>query len=272
MATTVVIFSKDRPWQLSEYLRTFYKHCSGIYNFVVLWKSDKYREQYLDVIKHYSDSKYNAKFIEESEFYKDITNILNNIEYPYTMFGVDDVLWYDYFDIFDGERTLEQYPDIHVYSYRLHTNIKFCQPANVFNTIPTFEAIKYGYSYNRSYGGGDFNYPFEVSASLYRTSDIKNIIVNLDKFNNPNELEDRLQFSTLHPQYHRNAFNGRRVCSTITINRVQEQYKNPTYDAGVSLDIINNWFGHYQFDTSKYATELFDRIHIGDFFVRQITN
>ncbi|EKX45596.1 hypothetical protein GUITHDRAFT_138820 [Guillardia theta CCMP2712] len=89
-SVSVVVFSKSRPFQLSEYLRTLVKHAAGVeLDITVLVKvEEEYREGYEQVQRAHP----RAKFVEEESFEQQLRGILHGARSS-VMFGVDDVLF-----------------------------------------------------------------------------------------------------------------------------------------------------------------------------------
>ena len=98
----VIVFSKDRPWQLSEYIRTFQKYCLGDFQIYVIYKASK--PEFDTAYQHLIKSNETVEFVREDDS-MDFNTCLNMIineysEAPNIMFGVDDVIFYKEFSLF----------------------------------------------------------------------------------------------------------------------------------------------------------------------------
>ena len=120
----IICFSKDRPFQLSQFLSSAYAHLkcddekiSFIVNVLYTFTdkegdntSESYKESYDHVIKSYP----NVNFIKEKnreDFSLQLEQMVNNTfgainKNIYIIFAVDDVLFYQ--DIFLEEKTKEE--------------------------------------------------------------------------------------------------------------------------------------------------------------------
>lgn len=275
--TDVVVFSKDRPWQLSEYIRTFQTYCAGDFQIYVIYRPTA--PQYDAAYQHLIKTNPTVEFVREDDS-MDFNTCLNMIINEYSdgnhiMFGVDDVIFYNKFSLFAAEKALS-YDYAFSYSLRLHPGITYCQPADLKNHIPPLlDHSEFDFSYNRSKGTVDWNYPWELSASVYKKSTVKDIIEQIhktfgfDATGNPNRLEANGSIiagrdgSTL-----TNFCQKKAVCSTITVNRVQEEYKNTVMNEQTTKQLLEYYWKNNQFSDISYAEKKYDSIHIGDFIIR----
>lgn len=271
----LIVFSKDRPWQLSEYLRTFLHFCHDQWKVrinVIYTASDPETDGlYQIVVNRYAG----VNFIRESPTCTFMTAVsaLVNLTDNYIMFGVDDLVWYDDFTIEPITQILDSRPDIFGYSFRLHPGISYCQPANREEKCPEYKKVfvgrdMIGLEYHCSSPDVDFCYPFEVSSSIYRAKDVRtllSVIMNWRKVTTPNDLES-IPYELRIVPVGLNLMSPHPLCSVVTINRVQELYPNTVYDCGKTLNEVNqNLKNHIKFDTDWYRESApKDRIHIGD--------
>lgn len=184
----IIIFSKDRPLQLDLCIQTLNRNCFGrLPKIDVIYKatSEEYAMAYKTCTDMYFDCDIN--FIPETDFQQNFLNSLNDTDF--VMLVVDDTIFCRRFDI---DKICDAITNSVLlgFSLRLGRNINYCYPYSCHQSQPVFynithEFLKYYWS-NCSY---DFGYPMEVSSSIYPTKTIKMILED-QKFNNPNELED----------------------------------------------------------------------------------
>lgn len=275
---SVIVFSKDRPFQLKEYLRSFKLFANGEYYITVIWTASeqKYEYAYKDLIAKNAGVSW-AKESDFGGFAQTLIHVLNNVKSDYIQFGVDDVLWYRNFDLDKGCYILESTSSFG-HSYRLAPNITYCQPAGKDNKMPVFLPGENGSEfkfYGRD-GDGDFNYYFELCGTLYRTVSIKQLVhIILQNFGpegikSPNYLEANGSLIVQSPSIAlwSTCQSITPVCSVITINRVQSTHLNPILNEISLDDLLEKYWAGSQFDLEKYARESYNSIHIGDFFLK----
>lgn len=152
---TNIIFSKDRGLQLDALLRSLEQHSSDLFDNVVIYThtNEKYRKGYNIIKKRHRDT----KFVFERDLKKDILKHMDN---GLISFMVDDMIMFK-------ECSLNQYPMLPIeecFSLRLGNNVVYPH----------------------------INYPLSLDGHIYGTDDIKPLIESIE-FNNPNELESKLQ-------------------------------------------------------------------------------
>ena len=272
---SVIVFSKNRAWQLSEYLRTLYKYLEETVDLkiYVIYKADSiFRPSYSALRSTYI----NVIFIEETDFKSDLLFVINNIKTEFCLFGVDDVLFYRKFNLIDACDLLQMDYNIVSYSLRLNPNITYCQPANTYFTPPTlYTSDKQYMEWRWLTAAGDWNYPWEVSASLYRLCNIKDLVKYLvkncpEKLQHPNTFEamGAIIAPLLFCQQASSCCQNKAVCSTITINRVQDLYPNTIYEEK-SIEYLDTLFWERkEYNEEYYRNKVFNSIHIGDFVLK----
>lgn len=279
-AYSVIVFSKDRPWQLQQYLRSFHKFAQTTkkVEIFVIWaaSNDEYASRYQKII---SDNEAPHPLMwRETSFANDLDTILSIANGQFLIWGVDDVLFYRPFDLDVAAAILDRDESVLSFAMRMSPAINYCQPAHMGSEPPLFEPIGDNLiKYNRITANGlEAKYGWEVSASMYRTQDVKETLHCLRQafpqnyYSHPNLLE--MQGATL-------VLKGlwadkpwticplQQVCSTITINRVQEVCPN-TVAADIPAELLLKYFDdNRNYNYEKYAQEHFNQIHIGNFYV-----
>lgn len=262
--TICLIFSKDRPMQLSATLDTI-KHRMKDLNFVdvcILYKCSTKR---YEVAYRKLKQKYDCKFINEKKngFYLTCLQLLNSICYDYILFFTDDTILFDNVYIQDITRTLNKHPTAIGFSLRLGENTNFCymkdQPQKIGNSkriINDIHKDKIIYEWTNS--THDFGYPLELSSSLYRRCFAFHLIRNLD-FKDPNTMEFKMDahkhlFSSLSP--HLISFKTSKAVS-IPANLTQQSYHNK--HVGKKEFSINNLLKLFE-KNRKIDISIFEKI------------
>ena len=223
-----LIFSKNRPLQLDLLLNSFHLNCiqpdsTDIY--VVYTYDKKYKESYNQLIKEQEEKqRNNIEFIDEKgyiSFDASFAPHLLNKKYEYIMFLVDDNIFTNKFDLSQIKSLLEYNLDAVGFSLRLGKNTKNCYPLKKEQEIPkavgnnyviNFSSLNdlmnkgflpgidfYVFAFDWTKSQLDFNYPLEVSSSIYRIKDLF-FLLRDSKYKNPNELEAQL-YANLHYFY-----------------------------------------------------------------------
>ncbi len=197
-----LIFSKDRPLQLDGTLRSFKRHCrdaNGVTVRVLYTTStSRNRALYRQLMREHPE----IHFVEEFDFRRD-TNFLLTL-HEFVLFLVDDCLFVGDFSLTDCAAALRSHPDAIGVSLRLGRNTTYCysmdKPQGVPALKPASESLL---AFRWPDADYDFGYPLEVSSSLYRAADVRELLAQTP-FRNPNTLEAELanragQFCVSHP-------------------------------------------------------------------------
>jgi len=187
---TGLVFSKDRAMQLDATLRSFFACCqdaSEIALSVLCAASDKFHR---DLYKQLSREYPQVRFFEEQNFRSDVLAAIKGS--TEVLFLVDDNLFTQPFSITSARDALRQNADALGVSLRLGANTTYCYPVDRAQRVPVLTKLGSGLvKFSWTSAELDFNYPLEVSSSLFRTAEIGALCTQLD-FNNPNTLEARL--------------------------------------------------------------------------------
>jgi hypothetical protein len=256
--TAVVAFSKDRPLQLDFGLFTFFDHCEdySLCDKFVLYKvsDDRYRKAYNKVIQNYP----HMNWVEENDFSKNLYDIIKN--YKYVLFLVDDNIFIGDFEIKEITSLLEKAPTFLGFSLRLGKNVNYCYSLNQSSTLPFFAQANEGMFQNILFyswlnADPDFNYPLELSSSIYRVRDVIDIIRD-PRSNNPNNLEWNMYlnlyfYANSHPFL---ACYEQSVAFCNPINKVQEINRNRYSNLKdySPLALLEKFEEGYMIDESKF--------------------
>ncbi len=181
-----LIFSKDRAMQLDATLRSLQFHCSDLCSIqlTVLYKASTlaHQEQYHTLIAEHPL----VEFIREIDFKSQVCAILKN--YDFVLFLVDDNLFVRAFSLEQIVAAMKRSNDILGFSLRLGQNTVYCYPARTSQQLPEFTQHDGLLKFDWTISELDFAYPLEVSSTLYRVSDLLELLAQLP-FSNPNTLE-----------------------------------------------------------------------------------
>jgi len=135
--------------------------------------------------------------------------------------------------------------------------------------------------YNRFDGTQDWNYPFELCATILRKDDVVSILEMIEQLygregiSHPNKLEvsgARLFAQKKHPKHNQMYCTclTKPILSVITVNRVQDVCPNPIFNT-VELETLDTFFWEEkEFDLDYYRenSTKFNAVHIGDFVLK----
>lgn len=236
--STVIVFSKDRPMQLHGYLESIIR-ASGC-------REEQIYVLYKEVPPICYDKVINCfpqvKWIPEENFGMQVQDLVEKAD-DYIVFGCDDVIFTDRFDLQKMETYLDENERIFGFSLRLGQNIK-----------PTPKKIKSAgqiRSWIWTDNTGHYGYPWELDCTMYRKKDVLGILQQIGKVGSPNYLESI-------PEENRAAYvkrpgmasyTGDSKAMVITVNRVQDTHPNQVDDSKAT-DVIS-LFIRYQYEGRK---------------------
>eukprot|EP01133_Synstelium_polycarpum_P004318 gene4318-5042_t len=266
----VICFSKDRAFQLQEYLISFHRFNQSVADFPVhitvlyTFSKDTYGASYALVASAYP----NVTFIKEDNFATQLKSLVDTLAYSHTVFAVDDILYYTPFNLAAYCHALTAHPDALGFYIKLHPSITYCHTADEKITVPTSltphnyeHPTRPYYKWTRSEAKRDWNYPFDLCSTVYRTSTVQTIVNAIVKYfgakvgtGHPNRFETHGNRVIIQKQYDNMPAclcESEPVMSMITINRVQDIYINPVYqsnspDTDLTLDQLDQFIGTSQ--------------------------
>ncbi len=193
MNCLVMIFSRNRAFQLDATLRSFLLHCHDaeltkvrvLFTTTDALHTSQYEKMNLEYNKHPF-----IRFVCEQDFRSDVLTMVARFDHVF--FLVDDTIFVREFSIQKTVDAFSRQPDALACSFRLGRNTTYSYMSNAEQSLPSFtqenfELLKYSWSDAQH----DFGYPLELSSSIYRVSDIYEVIAQLP-FSNPNTLEGQL--------------------------------------------------------------------------------
>lgn len=214
-----ILFSKNRAMQVDATLLSFFLHCQDPENaaITVLYacSTEQHYRQYIQLAQEWSDHK-QIIFIKEKAFRQDFLKILSSfqnnlftlfmqsnhrvvrviqrfIPFPHSdakiMFLVDDTIFTSAFRLSEICNAMTSNPDSLGFSLRLGRNIKYSYMLDKPESQPNFDSLTENLlKFRWTDADMDFNYPLEVSSSVYRLTDVLTALKG-GLFSNPNFLE-----------------------------------------------------------------------------------
>ena len=166
-----LIFSKDRASQLLALLESLERHCLDITSIdtcvLYLVTTEQHERQY----KQLEETHDWVKFQREKNIESDILSLLQDTEH--VTFFTDDSICIRDFRIKEVAEMLQAQQDSIGFSLRLGRNITYSYPHSCSQDKVDFEEIAANIlKINWTKYKCDFGYPMELSSSVYRTSEI----------------------------------------------------------------------------------------------------
>ena len=267
----VIIFSKDRPWQLGELLRTMIKH-ADFNNIHVLMKVQSTYEENYNVIKNRFGNRVNFHS-EDSGFKDSFFKILDLCPRAFA-FMVDDVVFYNKFSSQNAIDIMERLPIIS-YQFKMNHSYSRCQTAGKKQKLPSsLEKVEDHWIWKDNDGTWDWNYPFDLTGSIYIKKDIDYILNKISQMDirNPNDLEiagAEIFAEKGIPFFNKTymACQEERVCACLALNHVNPRKNKPWSvrpDAGI-LHFNQSVFDKYEYDEDFFRSYGQNSVHITDY-------
>jgi Ni2+-binding GTPase involved in maturation of urease and hydrogenase len=169
----LIIFSRNRPMQLTATLESIEKHITGFKTITVLChtENDAFLAGYHNVQKEFPYVKFVMQEREnrQAHFKKQLLDIVEKLQSPYLMFAVDDIVVIDKVDLIQC-CTLLQATGAYSFHLRVGADITNSSKKTIM-AIPPLQQIKGGmYAwYIHEAGGFDsyFGYPYSVDMTIF---------------------------------------------------------------------------------------------------------
>lgn len=223
---SIIVFSKDRPLQLHAYLESLLNfstiHQSCI---TVIYKETPFID-YSNLISIFSS----VNWVKEGVFYFDVVTLINKSN-DFIMFGCDDVVFNGKIDFNYALEVLSSNNKIFGFSTRLGKNIKPL-PKHIDRVC---KHLEWDWKLTDS---PNWNYPWELDATIYRKSDVVEIVstMNPNEILNPNFFEGKIALHTECIKKNILASFLKSKCIVITVNRVQDDFANE-FDNALNTDV-----------------------------------
>ncbi len=224
----IVVFSKDRAMQLDLFIRSFNRFVQRASDYslqvIYTWSNDFFRRGYERLA---GKSNPNIRLIRENKFKDDVLQCVDPV-HPHTVFFVDDDVFKRPFDFYDEQmELLNQDPELMCRSLRCHPHLTYCHPMQKAITPPVFMEHNVFFWKGQA---GDYGYPMSLDGHIFRTKDIRELLVRCD-YENPNTLESALAKSPLGAP--KMVCYNDSVIVNIPMNRVQTVFDNVHGSIGV---------------------------------------
>lgn len=292
-----IIFSTNRPLQCQAYIESLYRNMpKDLIQTYILYKRNRFHEQYSALFKKFPK----VIVIEEQDFLKNFTHLLEQINTKYVLFATDDVVYFDSVDFDVIDRTFDRFPkDIFGFSLRLSPDMLKDSGDN-FERIKISDQTVHRINWPKA-KSKTARYPFELNSTFYKPDLIRKILkpigkshpllknffakrpglvkflkhfismkyflVSLESFHNPNTLEGHTyQWCKRHTRKIPENLYFQKLCSAaIQINRVNTTIDNPV-DGLVehTVESLNEKYKQgYRFDTDILENNKPKTTHVG---------
>ena len=189
----LVIFSFDRPMQLYAFLESTEKFMKGLGQISVIYRCsrDGFKEGYDKVQKRFKQVKFMPQGKDPAKDFKPLClKATFQSPSPYVLFAVDDMIVKNPVNLHECAGLIEKTGAYGVF-LRLGSHVDFCYMRNTTQKIPpSWEVEKGVFAWQFKQGEYDWKYPSSVDMSIYKKSEIKEVLNKID-FHNPNLLESR---------------------------------------------------------------------------------
>ena len=277
----VICFSKDRPFQLKEYLRYFLSMSLDPVDVSILYKeSDRFAQSYERVKLMFPA----VHFVRQFSFFDQVLELVSGA-YKYIQFDVDDSIYYREFGMQDPFDALAN-PEVLNFQWGMHPACNLQQtngwaPMNV----PQLEDHGNFVCWSRTVGYDSWNWPFKLTSSVYRKDVCVQIVRSLGKavVTTPNTFEmgavklsmKGWLFSTrgsrLFAARRLSACPKHPVSSCIAINFVRDIGPSRTegHDEAMEPEHLDTLLAEgRELDLNYYRKRVFNSSHIGDFVLK----
>lgn len=252
---SLIVFSKDRPLQLEAYLDSILYYSEIDQKSISVIYTQTNEISYQNLINRFKD----INWVFEDNFFEDLNKLINKSE-DYILFGCDDVIFINKIDLRQSIQFLEKNNNFLGFSLRLGLNITPV-PYNIIeeaNDIITWNWDQCNTPH--------WDYPWEIDSTIYRKSDILNILQNFENIKNPNYFESDIanNIKNLVSKYYLASFIKSK-CIVLTVNRVQDDFLN-SFDDTINTDVhtlFKIFLKGIKIDFIEISKKKNNHIHVG---------
>jgi len=217
----VLIFSKDRAFQLYSALETLINYVEGINNIFVQFSYSEveFLEGYKSIAKQFP----NVVFIDETDygFNKTLLTILHQeISTKNLFLEVDDNLYFDTLNLLKLE---EKFNKSNASKLGVGFDINLFD-SKYYDIKDSVAIVDKSITMDNKIQEMCLKYPFNVSGAIHRLDDLKNLLT-VENVQNPIDLEIKGSSSYIFSNYPYNLYNTKEVCRQIHTNNFGKRYK-----------------------------------------------
>lgn len=230
---SIICFSKDRPLQLEAYIQSVLFYSGLPPQALSILYADTSTTSYSALLQKYPS----VNWLRETQFHADLSQLVEKAQ-DYVLLGCDDVFFTDHFDPSIPIEMLANDSDLFGFSLRLGLNLNWLPDLQIDGDIAQWEW--------RAAPTGNWNYPWDVSASIYRREFIAGYLQATPTAINPNRFEGFLADSCrdgARTMGSKLACFKRSKCLTLTVNRVQDEFPNE-FDNTAATDVASLYRAH----------------------------
>lgn len=218
----VLIFSKDRGFQLFTLLETLTDNVSGMDNIIVQfsYSNNEFLKGYKILNKYFP----NVTFVDETElgFYTTLSLIISEeIQSDNVFLEVDDVIYYDKLDLNKLNNVFNNHPNASKISVSLNSSIF---NSDYYVKEKEYLIVDRNRSINNNIQNLVLKYPFNASGAIHRKNDLQTLI-NINIINNPIDLEIKGSTSNVFNLYSQTLYNDKEVNKQMHTNNTLKRYK-----------------------------------------------
>lgn len=262
----VLIFSKDRAFQLYSALETLINYVEGINNIFVQFSYSEV--EFLEGYKFIAKQFPNVIFIDETDygFNKTLLTILHQeISTKNLFLEVDDNL---YFDTINLSKLEEKFNKSNASKLGVGFDINLFD-SKYYDIKDSIAIVDKSITMDNKIQEMCLKYPFNVSGAIHRLDDLKNLLT-VENVQNPIDLEIKGSSSYIFSNYPYNLYNTKEVCRQIHTNNFGKRYKE-IFDVktlnnfllnGEVLDLSSTKLGEYPPDMRWFNGENIGRFPI----------
>lgn len=260
----ILVFSKNRPMQLHGYLESLLRFSEIDPAKISVLYTHSDNVPYNKVIYNFPE----INWIQEIDFDDQLRDWVNTVNDEYVMFGCDDVVFKNRFNIEEIEDFLSDYSNIFGFSLRLGTNITgFPENADLIRRYKNNTIRQYWIWNWKSDEIDDFHYPWELDCTIYRIEDVKSIVnyYFMQPIINPNDFEDIGNRFKLPFKWSLSCYNCPSQAFVITVNRVQETHLNPVDERyQTDVELLSHLYNdkNYTMNINKISAKGNTEVHV----------
>jgi len=261
----VLVFSKDRGFQLFTLLETLINNVSGIDNIIVQFSySNKDFLKGYEILNSYFS---NVSFIDETKygFYQTIMAVLDSEILSKNLFmEVDDVIYYDTVDLNEMNEIFNKYDTASKLSVSLDSSIfnsKYYDAQNKHILVDRTKHIE------NNIQDLVLKYPFNVSGTIHRKQELIKLLAT-GIINNPIELEIAGSSSNIFKSHQYAVYHDKEVCKQMHTNNTLKRYDELFTTEHLNSLLLNNEvlsFDDFNFHSVEYDMRWFNGENIGRF-------